>query len=76
MRFTVLRLLRDLHLVDDLSVAGIRLRDPQRQIVLLLGVDSPSQNHRVLVDMYTNVAVAECGFQIKTLLNLLLHFWS
>src|SRR5438309_3961584 len=71
-----LSLLRDLDLVDDLSIAGVGLRDTQRKVMLLFAIDRTGQNHRVLIDMNCDVAVAERGFRIETPLNLLLHFGS
>src|SRR5437660_4613385 len=41
--------LRYFDLVNDLTIAGVGLRDTQGQIVLLLTVDRAGQNHRVLV---------------------------
>src|SRR5437879_7219876 len=71
-----LSLPRDLDLVDDLSIAGVGLRDTQRKVMLLFAIDRTRQNHRVLIDMNSDVAGAEHGFRIETLLNLLLHFGS
>jgi hypothetical protein len=46
-------LLRELDLVDDLSIAGIGLGDTQRKIVLLFGADSATKDHYILIDINT-----------------------
>src|SRR4051812_40298081 len=69
-------LLYDLDLVDDLSIPSIGLRDKQREVVLLFAVDCARQNHRVLINVNSDIAVAEHGFRIQTLLNSLLYFRS
>src|SRR5438094_7400983 len=50
------------------------LRDSQRKVVLLFRVNGTGENYRILIDMNTDVAGAERGFRVQTLLNLLLHF--
>jgi hypothetical protein len=53
-----LGLLRQLDLVDDLSITGIGLRDTQRKVALFFAGDGTSENHQVLIDMNPDVAIA------------------
>ena len=63
--------------IAHLSLTEISyVSDAQGKIVVLLTFDRAGQDHRVFVNVSSDIAVAEHWFGIETLLNLLLHFWS